>query len=175
LGLLLAAGAQLFCSRLFTFLANGMSGVFLSTPAAVLALLFVVLRFPPFLAAALLVFPKIYRYTLNLLQESYELPHVLMARAKGAGRWRVLLWHVLPSALPQLLALAGVSISLTLGVILPIEVICDVPGIGQLAWQAAQSRDLPLLVNLTLVVTLLTVGATMLSDQARRSFTRSTA
>ncbi|HWZ45658.1 MAG TPA: ABC transporter permease subunit [Candidatus Saccharimonadales bacterium] len=174
LGLLLAAGAQLFRSPLFRFLANGMSGVFLSTPAAVLALLFVVLRFSPFLAAALLVFPKIYRYTFNLLQESYELPHVLMARAKGAGTWRVLLWHVLPAALPQLLALAGVSISMTLGVILPIEVICDVPGIGQLAWQAAQSRDLPLLVNLTLVVTLLTVCATMLSDQARRSFTRST-
>jgi peptide/nickel transport system permease protein len=133
----------------------------------------VVLRYPPFMAAALLVLPKIYRYTLNFLQESYELPHVLVARAKGAGACRVLLWHVLPSALPQLLALAGVSISLTLGVILPIEVICDVPGIGQLAWQAAQSRDLPLLVNLTMIVTLLTVGATMLSDQARRSFTRS--
>jgi peptide/nickel transport system permease protein len=173
LGLMLAAAAQLLGSRSFTFLANGLSGVFLSTPAAVLALLFVVLRYPPFMAAALLVLPKIYRYTLNFLQESYELPHVLVARAKGAGACRVLLWHVLPSALPQLLALAGVSISLTLGVILPIEVICDVPGIGQLAWQAAQSRDLPLLVNLTMIVTLLTVGATMLSDQARRSFTRS--
>ena len=87
----------------------------------------------------------------------------------------MLAWHVAPMAAPQMLALVGVSVSIALGVLLPIEVICDVPGIGQLAWQAAQSRDLPLLVNLTLVVTFVTVCATMLSDSARRSFTRSAA
>ena len=88
---------------------------------------------------------------------------------------RILMWHVAPIALPQLLALVGVSVSIAIGVLLPVEVICDVPGIGQLAWQAAQSRDLPVLVNLTLVVTFVTVCATMLSDAARRGFTRSAA
>ena len=172
-GLSLAAAAQLVNSRLLTFITDGLSGTFISTPAVVLALLFVLLRWPPQLAATLLVFPKIYRYCQNLLQQSYELPHVLTARAKGAGPWRVLMWHVAPIALPQLLALVGVSVSIAIGVLLPVEVICDVPGIGQLAWQAAQSRDLPVLVNLTLVVTFVTVCATMLSDAARRGFTRS--
>ena len=172
-GLSLAAAAQLVNSRLLTFITDGLSGTFISTPAVVLALLFVLLRWPPQLAATLLVFPKIYRYGQNLLQQSYELPHVLTARAKGAGPWRVLMWHVAPIALPQLLALVGVSVSIAIGVLLPVEVICDVPGIGQLAWQAAQSRDLPVLVNLTLVVTFVTVCATMLSDAARRGFTRS--
>jgi peptide/nickel transport system permease protein len=158
-----------------TFITDGLSGTFISTPAAVLALLFLMLRLPPEFAAALLVFPKIYRYCHNLLQQSYELPHILTARAKGAGRWRILAWHVAPTALPQLLALVGVSISIVIGVLLPIEVICDVPGVGQLAWQAAESRDLPLLVNLTLVVAFVTVCATMLSDAARRRFTRSAA
>jgi ABC-type dipeptide/oligopeptide/nickel transport system permease component len=82
---------------------------------------------------------------------------------------------VAPVSLPQWIALLGVSMSIAIGVLLPIEVISDVPGIGQLAWQAAQSRDLTLLVNLTLVVTFLTVCATTLSDAARRSFTRSVA
>lgn len=171
LGLALAMAGQLLNSTAFTLLTEGLSGTFISTPAAVLALLFVLLRLPPELAAALLVFPKIYRYCHNLLQQSYGLPHVLTARAKGAGRWRILTWHVAPTALPQLLALVGVSISIVIGVLLPIEVICDVPGIGQLAWQAAESRDLPLLVNLTLVVAFVTVCATMLSDAARRRFT----
>lgn len=175
LGLALAVMAQLANSRLLAFLTEGVSGTFISTPAAVLALLFVLWRLPPEVAAALLVFPKIYRYCDNLLHESYELPHVLTARAKGAGNWRVLTWHVAPTALPQLLALVGVSISIVIGVLLPIEVICDVPGIGQLAWQAAESRDLPLLVNLSLVVAFVTVCATMLSDAARRRFTRSAA
>lgn len=172
LGLLLAASAQIANSAILSFVTDALSSTFISTPAAVLALVFVMLRLPPELAAALLVFPKIYRYCQNLLQHSYSLPHVLTARAKGAGRWRILAWHVAPAALPQLLALVGVSISIVIGVLLPIEVICDVPGIGQLAWQAAQQRDLPLLVNLTLVVAFVTICATMLSDAARRRFTQ---
>jgi peptide/nickel transport system permease protein len=172
LGVFLAVLGLISKSQPVVFLSEGLSGTFLSTPAAVLALVFVLLRWPAPVAAALLVFPKIYRYCYNLLQQSYDLPHVLVARAKGAGPWRVLGWHVAPTALPQLLALLGVSISMVIGVLLPLEVICDVPGIGQLAWQAAESRDLPLLVNLTLVVALGTVCATMLSDAARRRFGR---
>jgi peptide/nickel transport system permease protein len=175
LGLALAIGVQTWNIRALTFLANGLSGTFLSTPAAALALVFLLLRWPPAFAAALLLFPKIYRYTQNLLQQSSEMPHVLTARAKGAGPWRVLAWHVAPIALPQLIALVGVSISIGIGVLLPIEVVSDVAGIGQLAWQAAESRDLPLLVNLTMVVTFVTVCSTLISDAAQRGFTRSAA
>ena len=175
LGLALAIAAQALPWPTLTFLANGLSGTFISTPAAALALVFLLLRLPPAFAAALLVFPKIYRYTENLLQQSSELPHVLTARAKGAGPLRVLAWHIAPTALPQLIALVGVSISIGIGVLLPIEVVSDAPGIGQLAWQAAQSRDLPLLVNLTMIVTLVTVCATLISDGAQRVFTRSAA
>lgn len=175
LGLALAICAQVWDVRAFRFLANGLSGTFISTPAAALALVFLLLRLPPMFAAALLVFPKIYRYTQNLLQQSAEMPHVLTARAKGAGPWRVLAWHVAPVALPQLIALVGVSISIGIGVLLPIEVVSDVAGIGQLAWQAAQSRDLPLLINLTMVVTFVTVCATLISDAAQRGFSRSAA
>jgi peptide/nickel transport system permease protein len=172
LGLALAIGAQTWNIRALTFLANGLSGTFISTPAAALALVFLLLRWPPAFAAALLVFPKIYRYTQNLLQQSSEMPHVLTARAKGAGPWRVLVWHMAPIALPQLIALVGVSISIGIGVLLPIEVVSDVAGIGQLAWQAAEARDLPLLVNLTMVVTFVTVCSTLISDAAQRGFTR---
>jgi len=168
LGLAFAIGATTLATRLFSPMSEGLSAVFISFPAAALALVFVLLRLPPLAAAALLVFPKVYRYSRNLLDRSYELPHVLTAHAKGAGRWRILFWHVVPSAWPQLLALLGVSVSIAIGVLLPIEVICDVPGIGQLAWQAAQSRDLPLLVNLTVIVTFFTVCATTFSDSANR-------
>jgi peptide/nickel transport system permease protein len=175
IGLALAIATQVWNIRALKILANAMSGTFISTPAAALALVFLLLRWPPAFAAALLVFPKIYRYAQNLLQQSSEMPHVLTARAKGAGLWRVLLWHVAPIAFPQLIALVGVSISIGIGVLLPIEVVSDVAGIGQLAWHAAQSRDLPLLVNLTMVVTFATVCATLVSDAAQRGFARSAA
>lgn len=175
LGLALAIAAQLWESQGLSFLANGLSGTFISTPAAALALVFLLLRWPPAFAAALLVFPKIYRYAQNLLLQSSEMPHVLTARAKGAGPWRVLAWHIAPIALPQMIALVGVSISIGIGVLLPIEVVSDVAGIGQLAWHAAQARDLPLLVNLTMVVTFVTVCATLISDVAQRGLSRSAA
>jgi len=71
---------------------------------------------------------------------------------------------VLPVAGPQMIALAGITISIALGASIPIESLCGLPGIGQLAWQAALSRDLPLLVNLTVMVTLVTLLANSGAD-----------
>ncbi len=144
--------------------------IFLCLPSAALALLFLYFNGPAPLAIGLVVFPRVLRYSRNLLLETSNLPHVITAQAKGlSGAW-VLLWHVLPPAAPQLLALVGVSVSMAFGAAIPIEVICDSPGIGQLAWQAALGRDLPLLVNLTLLVTLMTLLANSLSDLTGRTF-----
>ena len=71
-----------------------------------------------------------------------------------------------------MLALAGVSVSVALGAAIPIEALSDQPGIGQLAWQAALARDLVLLVNLTLIVTLITVIANSLSDMVGEGLRR---
>ena len=43
---------------------------------------------------------------------------------------------------------------LAFGVLIPIEAICDVPGIGQLTWKAAIARDLPLLAAWRRIITL---------------------
>ncbi len=141
-----------------------MSGAFLCIPAAVLALASVILNAPGYLAIAFIVFPKIYRYSRNLLGKSYALPHITAARARGVGEMRILICHVLPIAGPQLIALAGITVSLALGASIPVESLCGLPGIGQLAWQAALSRDLPLLVNLTVLVTLVTLLANSGAD-----------
>jgi len=71
---------------------------------------------------------------------------------------------VLPVVGPQLIALGGITISIALGASIPVESLCGLPGIGQLAWQAALSRDLPLLVNLTILVTLVTLLANSSAD-----------
>jgi ABC-type dipeptide/oligopeptide/nickel transport system permease component len=45
------------------------------------------------------------------------------------------------------------------------------PGVGQLAWQAAMARDLPLLVNITILVTIVTLlansGADVIAQMVR--------
>ena len=148
-----------------------LSGTFLCIPAAVLALLSVLWNVPGSLAIGLIVFPRVYRYGRNLLAKAYSLPHLVTARAKGLSEARILFWHVVPVVGPQLLAVAGVSVSVAIGAAIPVEALCGLAGIGQLAWQAALARDLPLLMNITILVTLVTLlansGADVISHMLR--------
>jgi len=172
LGLLLSWAAVMALAlsaawlRAFAYdtLATVISGTLLCIPAAVLALLSVLWNVPGALAIALIIFPRDYRYTRNLLAKAYSLPHIVTARAKGLGELRILFWHVVPVAGPQLLALAGVSVSLAIGAAIPVEALCGLAGVGQLAWQAALARDLPLLMNITVLVTLVTLLANSGAD-----------
>jgi peptide/nickel transport system permease protein len=164
LGATLAFTACLWHRPAYDIFGITLSGAFLCIPAAALALLSVILNAPGYLAIGLIVFPKVYRYSRNLLAKAYELPHITAARARGLGGLRILTWHALPVAGPQMIALAGITVSIAIGATIPVEALCGLPGIGQLAWQAALSRDLPLLVNLTMIVTLVTLLANSAAD-----------
>jgi peptide/nickel transport system permease protein len=162
--LALALSAAWFRVSTYDVAATLVSGTLLCLPAAVLALLSVVWNVPGSLAIALILFPHIYRYSRNLMAKSYSLPHIVTAKAKGLGEARILFWHVVPNVAPQLLALAGVSVSMAVGAAIPVEALCGLAGVGQLAWQAALGRDLPLLVNLTVLMTLVTLLANSGAD-----------
>lgn len=137
-------------------------------PAAAVALvLFVAGGRGPILggaAVAVILSPKIASYAGGMLRQAYASSHVLVARARGLSRIRVFLWHAVPVSLPSLLSFAGVSVSLALSASIPMEVVLDTPGIGQLAWQAALARDMGLLVALTIVFSLAIVSANTVSD-----------
>src|SRR5579864_908047 len=146
-----------------------LSGLSLALPAALIALIFLWMGAGGRWAIALVVFPHVYRYAKNLLVATYQAPHVLAAQAKGLSAGRVLFAHVFAPAAPQLAALAGISVSLAFGASIPIEVVSDTPGIGQLAWRAALERDLPLLVNITVLIALVTLVVNSLADLALAS------
>ena len=156
-----AAGLRLSA---YDTLTTVVSGTFLCMPAAVLALMSVLWNVPGALSVGLIVFPRVYRYARNLLAKAYSLPHIITARAKGLSELRILFWHVVPVAGPQLLAVAGVSVSIAVGAAIPVEALCGLAGVGQLAWQAALARDLPLLVNITILVTTVTLLANSGAD-----------
>lgn len=158
----------------FATSAAALNSLLLSLPSAVIAMLAVHLRTPVFCAIAVVVFPRLYSYIRNLLARAYDQPHVLAARARGLSSGAIFFRHVLPLAAPPLLALLGVSFAISFGAAIPIEALCDSPGLGQLAWQAALSRDLPLIVNVTLIVSLVMLAANSLADLAGRAFAEST-
>jgi len=149
-----------------------LSGFLLALPSAVVALFSVYLRAPVFVAIAAVTFPRLFRYTRNLLKDALAQPHVLAARARGIGRTRIFLRHVFPPAAPGLVALLGISVSIAFGSAVPIEALCDSAGIGQLAWSAAMNRDMPLIMSLTLVVTVITIISNSLAADAASLFKR---
>ena len=164
LALALALSAAWLRVSAYDVLTTMLCGTFLCIPAAVLALLSVLWNVPGSLAIGLIVFPRVYRYVRNLLAKAYTLPHIITARAKGVSELRILFWHALPVAGPQLLAVAGVSLSIGVGAAIPVEALCGLAGVGQLAWQAAMARDLPLLTTITVLVTLVTLLANSGAD-----------
>lgn len=162
--LALALSAAWMRTSAYDALTAMVSGTFLCLPAAVLALLSVLWNIPGSIVIALIVFPRLYRYAKNLLAKASAMPHIMTARAKGLSELRIVFWHLIPVIGPQLLAVAGVSVSIAVGAAIPVEALCGLAGVGQLAWQAALARDLPLLMNVTILVTLVTLLANSGSD-----------
>jgi peptide/nickel transport system permease protein len=151
-----------FPDRAATVIAGGL----LCLPAAVVALLFLYTGGGPGWALAAILSPRIFRYVRNIVAAAGRRPHVLAARGRGTGGCGLLWRHVCVPAAPELLALAGVSLSMAIGAAIPVEALCDSPGVGQLVWQSAMARDLPMLVHLTVLVAAATCIANLLSDTA---------
>ncbi|PWU01182.1 MAG: hypothetical protein C5B51_23480 [Terriglobia bacterium] len=143
------------------------AGVLLCIPAALLALGCLQLGGSPALALAAILFPRFFKYVHSLARNAASAPHVFAAYAFGERGVRIAGLHVVAPALPELLALAGVSVSLAVGATIPVEALCDSPGVGQLVWQAALARDLPVIVNVTLLVTAVTAAANLAADVGR--------
>ena len=141
-----------------------LSGLSACLPAAGVALLLFRFGVSARWMIPLILFPRLYQYLRNLLWQTYGLPHVLLARAKGLSRGRIFLAHVLAPARGQLIALVAVSVNMAFGAAVAVEAICDLPGLGQLAWKAALARDLPVLVVLTMTIALATQFSSLLAD-----------
>ena len=144
--------------------ATTFSGLLMAIPPAVLALAFFFGEAPLWLAIAVALLPRVFGTMRALLDQLYSSPALLAARARGASP-AVLAWrYVALPALPQFMALAGVTLALGFGAIIPIEALCDVPGVGQLFWKAALARDLTLLCGLGLIITFVIAAVQSATD-----------
>jgi peptide/nickel transport system permease protein len=106
------------------------------------------------LVMALLLAARDFKFLHYVLRKAWLDPHLLQARAQGVRAHRLIAAHILPSLAPQLAALASLSIVTALSALVPVEVIFNVPGLGQLAWSAALNRDLPVLLAVTMIMAL---------------------
>ncbi|MBE9636274.1 ABC transporter permease [Salipiger mangrovisoli] len=90
--------------------------------------------------------------------------YIRTARAKGLTRGRVLLRHALPNAILPIIAMIGIDIGIFMGGIVVVESVFGWPGIGQLAWQAIQRVDIPIIMGVTMVSATAIVLGNLLAD-----------
>jgi peptide/nickel transport system permease protein len=126
------------------------TALLLALPVGVLATVCVVANTGgPILVLALVVAVRDFKLIYRMLQTVWRAPYVLHAYASGLSRRQVLRHHLAPVLGRELISLAMMSFALALSLLVPVEVVFDVAGIGQLAWSAAMNRDLPVLAAVT--------------------------
>jgi len=97
---------------------------------------------------------------IDVLRQDY----IRTARAKGLARRTILLRHALPNAILPVIAMIGIDIGLFMSGIVVVESVFGWPGIGQLAWQAIQRVDIPIIMGVTLVSATAIVLGNLLAD-----------
>lgn len=151
---------------------NLLNAATLAVPAGLVALLILLSQGPVALGLSVALFPRLFSYARGLFKQNAGTGYALAARARGLAAARFLGRYVIWPASPALLAILGLSVNAAFGGAILLETICDSPGLGQLALQAALARDLPLLVGMTLFVGALTVSANAITDLASQMILR---
>ena len=88
------------------------------------------------------------------------------ARAKGVPEFRVVLVHALRNAVLPVIAMIGIDVGLFMSGAVIVESVFGWPGIGQLAWQAIQQVDIPIIMGVTLVAAVAIVLGNLVADLA---------
>ena len=104
------------------------------------------------------------RYMRSSMMDSLAEDYIRTARAKGAGRMRVLFRHAFRNALLPMITLLGLSLPAIAGGAVLTETVFNYPGMGLLVYTSAMNNDVQVVVATTVVATLLTVVGSLLAD-----------
>lgn len=96
--------------------------------------------------------------------ETLGAEYVRTARAKGLPSVLVILRHALPNAITPIVTQLGLDMAYFLGGIVVVESVFGWPGIGQLAYQAIQNDDIPLIMGTVLFSAVIIVLINILVD-----------
>ncbi|MGN8646258.1 ABC transporter permease [Gracilibacillus sp. HCP3S3_G5_1] len=118
----------------------------------------------PMVILSMTILPNIVRFTRSSMLEVISQNYIRTARAKGAKELIVLYVHALRNALIPVISMIGVLIPRLLSGAVIIETIFGWTGIGTLIIEAANGRDYPLVMGITVVITVVVIICNLLVD-----------
>ena len=107
---------------------------------------------------------SIARMTRSSLLEVMQADYIDTARAKGLPRKAVIIGHALKNAMLPVITMMALQLSSMLSGAVITESVFAVPGIGRLATEAIQKRDMPLLQGTVLFTTVVVVLGNLVAD-----------
>jgi len=120
----------------------------------------------PTVTLVIAVVPYTARIMRASMVEILESDYVEMARLKGLPE-RLVLWrHAVPNGLAPTFQVAALNLAYLAGGIVVVETVFNYPGIGLALVEAVQSRDMPVVQALALLIAGLYVVLNMLADIA---------
>jgi peptide/nickel transport system permease protein len=122
----------------------------------------------PAITLALQPAALIARLTETQLRETLRSDFIRTARAKGLSEAVVFVRHALRSGVGPILAFIGVQVGFLVGGAVIVEGVFAYPGVGLLALNAVQDRDLPIIQAFVVVLALVISLTTMLIDLIAR-------
>ncbi len=118
----------------------------------------------PAIALGYYVTPAVMRLTRAGVLEVLSSDYIRTARAKGLRPPTVLFKHALRNAIIPVVSLSAVQFGFMLGGSIVIETIFQINGLGYLAWESIQRKDLPTMQAIVLVLSVIYVLLTLVAD-----------
>lgn len=118
----------------------------------------------PTLALALPIAAVLTQVLRQELEAILDQPFIAMARARGMSETGVRLRHALRHAMVPLITLAGFVFASLLGGAVVVELLFSRQGIGRLMLDAANSKDVPMVLGITLLAAAIYVAVNLVVD-----------
>jgi oligopeptide transport system permease protein len=106
------------------------------------------------------------RLTRGAVLETLRQDYVRTAQAKGLRRRRILVQHVLRNSLVPVLSAVGPLLGALVTTLFVVEVVFSIPGLARHYVSATTASDYPLLMGMTVVLTVFVVAMNLLVDLA---------
>jgi peptide/nickel transport system permease protein len=104
------------------------------------------------------------RYTRKGVIQVLKEPYIKLAYAKGLSQNEIIFKHALKNALLPLITILGLALPTIIGGSVIFETIFSIPGMGQLFYQSAMSRDYPTIMGVLIIGASLTLIGNLLAD-----------
>lgn len=169
-------------NRFIDHIGRALSLILLSTPAFLLALLFIyffaekwgILPTSGYGSWQQMILPSVVlatgtaailmRLTRAFMLEVINEAYILTARAKGLKEWRVIVFHALKNILIPLITVIGTYFGSVLGGSVIVEVIFAIPGVGRYAVEGIYRRDYPVIQGYVLFTTSIFILFNFITD-----------